>query len=110
MPTYQYRCKSCRHDFDIVQSFHDDPLRVCAECGGVLRKVLSASGIIFKGSGYYVNDSRATQTNGASTSDSKPADTATSKESSSDSGGSGNSKSPSKDTATSSTTSGKGDT
>ena len=59
MPTYEYACRECGHRFDTVQSFTDDPLTVCPSCGGELRKVFSAAGIIFKGSGYYVTDSRA---------------------------------------------------
>ena len=59
MPTYEYACRECDHGLEVVQSFTDDPLRVCPQCGGDLRKVYSAAGIIFKGSGYYVTDSRA---------------------------------------------------
>lgn len=59
MPTYEYRCRSCGEHLEVVQSFRDDPLSECGLCGGDLRKVFSATGIIFKGSGYYVNDSRA---------------------------------------------------
>ena len=59
MPTYEYACRDCGHNFDIVQSFADDALTACPSCGGDLRKVFSAAGIIFKGSGYYVTDSRS---------------------------------------------------
>lgn len=59
MPTYEYRCRACGEHLEVVQSFRDDPLSECGLCGGDLRKVFSATGIIFKGSGYYVNDSRA---------------------------------------------------
>lgn len=59
MPTYEYACRDCDHNFEVVQSFSDDPMTVCPSCGGELRKVFSPAGIIFKGSGYYVNDSRA---------------------------------------------------
>ncbi len=58
MPTYEYRCRDCAEHLEVVQSFRDDPLTTCGICGGDLRKVFSASGIIFKGSGYYVNDTR----------------------------------------------------
>jgi putative FmdB family regulatory protein len=58
MPTYEYRCRDCAEHLEVVQSFRDDPLTSCGICGGDLRKVFSASGIIFKGSGYYVNDTR----------------------------------------------------
>ncbi|MQA26891.1 MAG: FmdB family transcriptional regulator, partial [Micromonosporaceae bacterium] len=59
MPTYQYACKACSHELEAVQSFTDDPLTMCPECSGQLRKVFSAVGVVFKGSGFYRNDSRA---------------------------------------------------
>lgn len=58
MPTYEYACRDCGQHVEVVQSFRDDPLTECPHCGGRLRKVYGAAGIIFKGSGYYVNDSR----------------------------------------------------
>lgn len=58
MPTYEYACRECGEHLEVVQSFKDDPLTTCGACGGNLRKVFSAAGIIFKGSGYYVTDSR----------------------------------------------------
>lgn len=58
MPTYSYACKDCGHAFDIVQSFSDDALTVCPECGGALRKQFNSVGVVFKGSGFYRNDSR----------------------------------------------------
>ncbi len=58
MPTYEYACRDCGEHVEVVQSFRDDALTVCGLCGGRLRKVFSAAGIVFKGSGYYVNDSR----------------------------------------------------
>lgn len=59
MPTYEYACRDCGEHLEVVQSFKDEPLQVCGACGGALRKVFSAAGIIFKGSGYYVTDTRA---------------------------------------------------
>ncbi len=59
MPTYSYRCTACGNEFDIRQSFSDDPLTVCGECGGKLRKLFNSVGIIFKGSGFYHNDSKS---------------------------------------------------
>jgi putative FmdB family regulatory protein len=59
MPTYEYACRNCDEHIEVVQSFRDDPLEECGLCGGTLRKVFSAAGIIFKGSGYYVTDTRA---------------------------------------------------
>lgn len=59
MPTYQYSCTDCGHLQEAYQSFSDDPLTVCAECGGRLRKVFNAVGVVFKGSGFYRTDSRS---------------------------------------------------
>jgi len=59
VPTYSYRCTACGNEFDIRQSFNDDPLTVCEECGGKLRKLFNSVGIIFKGSGFYHNDSKS---------------------------------------------------
>jgi putative FmdB family regulatory protein len=58
VPTYQYACTECGEDLEAVQKFSDDPLTVCPACGGKLRKVFSPVGIVFKGSGFYRNDSR----------------------------------------------------
>ena len=58
MPTYQYTCTECGEPLEAVQKFSDAPLAVCPACGGRLRKVFSAVGIVFKGSGFYRTDSR----------------------------------------------------
>ncbi len=58
MPTYEYACRSCGSQLEVVQSFTDDALTTCGECGGPLRKVFGAVGISFKGSGFYKTDSR----------------------------------------------------
>jgi putative FmdB family regulatory protein len=58
LPTYQYTCTDCGEPVEAVQKFTDDPLSVCAACGGRLRKVFSPVGIVFKGSGFYRTDSR----------------------------------------------------
>ena len=58
MPTYEYRCKECGNELEIVQSFTDDALTTCEACGGPLRKVFGNVGIAFKGSGFYKTDSR----------------------------------------------------
>ena len=109
MPTYEYRCKSCAHQFDIVQAFTDDALTVCPDCGeATLKKVFGNVGITFKGSGFYKTDSRSAGTfgstrdadksdNGSGSSSTKK-DAAASSGSSSDSGsssGSGSSSSSS---------------
>jgi putative FmdB family regulatory protein len=59
VPTYEYACTACGHRLEAVQSFSDDPLTDCPECGKALRKVYGAVGIVLKGSGFYKTDSRA---------------------------------------------------
>jgi putative FmdB family regulatory protein len=81
MPTYGYVCKACGHEFDIVQKMADEPLTICPECGGELRKVFAPPAISFKGSGFYATDhgkKKATKpagesTDGGSKAPSKPA-------------------------------------
>ena len=58
MPTYQYRCTECGEDLEAVQKFSDPALTTCPTCGGQLRKVFNAVGVVFKGSGFYRTDSR----------------------------------------------------
>jgi putative FmdB family regulatory protein len=70
MPTYQYSCTECGEALEVVQKFSDEPLTVCPACQGRLRKVFSAVGVVFKGSGFYKNDSRAKTSSSTSKSDS----------------------------------------
>ena len=58
MPTYEYQCKTCGHHFERVQRFSDAPVSDCPECGGQVRRVIHPAGVIFKGSGWYITDSR----------------------------------------------------
>jgi putative FmdB family regulatory protein len=58
MPTYSYHCDTCGHDFEGVQRFADDPLRECPQCGSSIRRVIQPVGVVFKGSGWYITDSR----------------------------------------------------
>ena len=58
MPTYEYQCTQCDQRTEVDQRFTDDPLTICDVCGGALRKVFSAVGVVFKGSGFYKTDSR----------------------------------------------------
>ncbi|MET9912174.1 FmdB family zinc ribbon protein [Streptomyces sp. NPDC006476] len=91
MPTYQYQCTECGEGLEAVQKFTDDALTECPNCGGRLKKVFSAVGIVFKGSGFYRNDSRGSSSS-SSPSSSKPAtstSTSSSSTSSSDSKSSG---------------------
>lgn len=62
MPTYQYACTVCGEQLEAVQSFSDASLTTCPACGGTLRKVFSAVGVVFKGSGFYKTDSRKAST------------------------------------------------
>ncbi|WP_407838796.1 FmdB family zinc ribbon protein [Streptomyces sp. DSM 116496] len=73
MPTYQYQCTECGEGLEAVQKFTDDALTVCPSCDGRLKKVFSAVGIVFKGSGFYRNDSRGASS--SSTPASKPSST-----------------------------------
>jgi putative FmdB family regulatory protein len=57
MPTYEYECKSCGHTFDVFQNMSDEPIKVCPECGKEVRRLINGgTGVIFKGSGFYVTD------------------------------------------------------
>lgn len=58
MPTYEYQCKTCGQHFDRVQRFTDDPITECPTCGGVVKRVIHPAGVIFKGAGWYITDSR----------------------------------------------------
>jgi putative FmdB family regulatory protein len=95
VPTYQYSCTECGHFFETVQSFSEDSLSVCPECGGRLRKVFNAVGVVFKGSGFYRNDSRGKPTTSEPASSSPSSSTSSngSGSSSSTSNGSGEKKS-----------------
>jgi putative FmdB family regulatory protein len=93
MPTYEYACRQCGEHLEVVQSFKDDPLTECPGCQGQLRKVYSAAGLIFKGSGWHVKD-YASSSKGSSSSSSS-SDSSSSKSSSSSSSSSGSSSSSS---------------
>ncbi|MGW4660414.1 FmdB family zinc ribbon protein [Streptomyces sp. NPDC004279] len=71
MPTYQYQCTECGEGLEAVQKFTDEALTECPNCGGRLKKVFSAVGIVFKGSGFYRNDSRGSSSS-SSPASSKP--------------------------------------
>lgn len=57
MPTYQYACNACGNEFEAIQAFSDESLTECPQCKGEIRKVYSAVGVVFKGSGFYKTDS-----------------------------------------------------
>ena len=56
MPRYDYRCSDCGHEFEIKQSFSDEPVALCPLCGVDSRRVIHSVPVVFKGSGFYVND------------------------------------------------------
>ena len=56
MPLYDYKCKQCGHIFEVQQSMKDEPLKKCPKCAGEIHRLISAAGIVFKGSGFHVND------------------------------------------------------
>jgi putative FmdB family regulatory protein len=95
VPTYEYRCDNCAENFDVVQSFTDDPLTECPTCGSPVRKVFGSVGIVFKGSGFYKTDSRSGGSSKASSGDTASGTSGAEKSSSSggDSGSSGDSSS-----------------
>lgn len=99
MPKYQYQCKACGEALEVQQSFTEDALTICPSCGGDLRKVFNAVGVVFKGSGFYKTDSRS------GTSSSIPAGSSSSSDSSSSSS---DSKPAAKKDAAPATTSGSG--
>ncbi|REK92220.1 FmdB family transcriptional regulator [Streptomyces inhibens] len=101
MPTYQYQCTECGEGLEAVQKFTDDALTECPSCNGRLKKVFSAVGIVFKGSGFYRNDSR-----GSSSSSSPAKSSSSSSASSSDSSSSSDAKPSTPAAASSSSTSG----
>ncbi len=89
MPTYEYRCKDCGTELEVVQAFTDDALTTCEACGGSLRKVFGSIGIAFKGNGFYKTDSRGKTASSAPSGDKSSGDKSSGESSSgsSDTGG-----------------------
>ena len=57
MPTYNYKCSDCRHQFSAFQKMSDNPIKDCSQCEGTVRRIISGgSGMIFKGTGFYLTD------------------------------------------------------
>lgn len=102
MPTYQYQCTECGEALEAVQKFSDDALTECPNCGGRLRKVFSAVGVVFKGSGFYRTDSRGSSSSSTPTPKSGGSD---SKSTESSKSSSSNSTTPSSSSTSSSNTS-----
>ncbi|MBP5893089.1 MULTISPECIES: FmdB family zinc ribbon protein [Streptomyces] len=109
MPTYQYQCTECGEGLEAVQKFTDDALTECPACNGRLKKVFSAVGIVFKGSGFYRNDSRGSSSSSSpatsKSSDAKSSSDSKSASASSSSSGSSSSDSKSSSAGSSSTSS-----
>ncbi|MEU0086093.1 FmdB family zinc ribbon protein [Streptomyces sp. NPDC006274] len=109
MPTYQYQCTECGEGLEAVQKFTDDALTVCPSCEGRLKKVFSAVGIVFKGSGFYRNDSRGSSSSSApasSASATKPSESKSSSESKTSSAASSSTASSSSSSTSSTSSSG----
>ncbi|MGW2372768.1 MULTISPECIES: FmdB family zinc ribbon protein [Kitasatospora] len=100
MPTYQYQCTECGSGLEAVQKFTDEALTTCPDCQGRLRKVFSAVGVVFKGSGFYRTDSRSSSSSSVGAGSSAGSST-----SSSTSGSSGSSSASSSSSSTSSSSS-----
>ena len=109
MPTYSYACTECDNRFDAVQAFSDDALTTCEKCSGRLRKLFGSVGVVFKGSGFYRNDSResaksssngsAKSSSSSSSEGSSSSDTSSSSDKSSSSSSSSNSSSEKSDSS-----------
>ncbi len=104
MPTYQYACTACDERLEAVQSFTEAPLTQCPVCDGTLRKVFSAVGVVFKGSGFYKNDSRGANGSGDAKKTETKADTGSGDKAAATTSGSSSSSS-SKESASSSSSS-----
>ncbi|MEJ3743195.1 FmdB family zinc ribbon protein [Actinomycetes bacterium KLBMP 9797] len=109
MPTYQYACTTCGHQLEAVQSFADEPLTECPACEGRLRKLFGSVGVVFKGSGFYRTDSRASSSapSGSGSSSGSSSSSSSSDSSSSSSSSSSGSSSSSDAKSSSSSSSGK---
>lgn len=105
VPTYSYACTDCDNRFDQVQAFSDDALTVCPTCNGRLRKLFGKVGVVFKGSGFYRNDSRDASKSSSTASSPKSSDSSTSSSSSDSSSSSSDSSSSSSSSSTSSASS-----
>ena len=107
MPTYEYACLQCGEHVEVYQSFSDEPLSVCPNCGGQLRKVFHPAGILFRGSGFYKTDNRSSAKkssngNGSPGSDSGSGSDASSAKADTKSDGKGSSDGPSSSSSESS--------
>lgn len=74
MPTYDYRCRECGHTIEIIHSILEDGPEVCERCRGPMQRVLHPTGVIFRGSGFYVTDSRSAHETASRDSAASPAE------------------------------------
>lgn len=85
MPTYDYRCKKCGHEFELFQSMLDDPVKVCPSCHGEVERLIGGgAGLLFKGSGFYITDYRSESYTKAAKADKPPVTSTDSSKKSSD--------------------------
>jgi putative FmdB family regulatory protein len=78
MPVYEYQCRDCGVRFERRQHITDDPIKICPECGGEVRRLIQPVGIVFKGSGFYVTDNRSKSSTARPVNSKKPPHTSTS--------------------------------
>ncbi len=93
MPLYEYQCQICGVRFERRQHMNDEPVKVCPECGGEVRRLIQPVGIVFKGSGFYVTDNRAKSSTSGTGSTKKPSKTSSKTSGESESSGEGSDKS-----------------
>jgi putative FmdB family regulatory protein len=75
MPTYEYLCQSCGARFEAWQKMSDDPIDTCPTCGNHVRRIIFPVGLVFKGSGFYINDTRSAASAEKSTAEAPPTST-----------------------------------
>ena len=80
MPIYEYKCDTCGHRFEKLQCFSEEPVKTCPQCGGEVRKLISRSSFILRGSGWYATD--YARKSGGNSSSSSTSDTGSSNKSS----------------------------
>lgn len=73
MPIYEYKCEKCHEQFEVIQKFSEEPLTTCESCGGELRKLITNTSFVLKGSGWYVTDYPSADRKKASSSKKCPA-------------------------------------
>lgn len=104
MPTYEYRCENCGHEFEAFQAMSEPPVDKCPVCAGKVKRIISGgAGLIFKGSGFYITDYRSSEYKAAAEKESGKKSKASSDASSTGSSSSDTSKSSSPTSSSAST-------